>query len=351
MLQKLKHSHILFIFAAGCSTAATATDWDIKFDNHLKYYDASESYREFYFGDNMRGPNFTQFEFSRAILPGVKDGVDMKNLCYRVNALTGRPGLFKSKATIDVYYVNLTKIASVESIGRSGTDKDPYFTEMVKLRDGTKFETVNFDNRYVLACGMAEDGNLKVMPQQWVSFSSYQEADCSYDEARMDRSKWPYANLSKVFAYGRPSNDVRVYLGFNQLGKGWTTTFDTDQAALAAKFEQCSSGSAKYLALEKAQAADQKTAYEARQRQQELEQQERARRQQELQAKLLAEAVEMRKTIAIGTRTNCGLVFDIKKPMIGVQTMMGMQYIHVDQLWGPSSDCHFRNGVYTGPTR
>jgi len=59
----------------------------------------------------------------------------------------------------------------------------------------------------------------------------------------------------------------------------------------------------------------------------------------------------MRKTIAIGTRTNCGLVFDIKKPMIGVQTMMGMQYIHVDQLWGSSSDCHFRNGVYTGPNR
>jgi hypothetical protein len=60
------------------------------------------------------------------------------------------------------------------------------------------------------------------------------------------------------------------------------------------------------------------------------------------------EAVEMRKTIRVGTHTNCGPVFDVRLPMIGVQTAIGMQFIEVTRLYGASADCHFENGIYQG---
>ena len=59
-------------------------------------------------------------------------------------------------------------------------------------------------------------------------------------------------------------------------------------------------------------------------------------------------AVEMRKTIRVGTHTNCGPVFDVRLPMIGVQTAIGMQFIELTRLYGASADCHFENGMHQG---
>lgn len=61
-----------------------------------------------------------------------------------------------------------------------------------------------------------------------------------------------------------------------------------------------------------------------------------------------AEAVQVRKTLRIGARTNCGQVFEIRLPMIGVQTTLGMQYIDISRLYGPSANCRFVNGQYVG---
>lgn len=60
------------------------------------------------------------------------------------------------------------------------------------------------------------------------------------------------------------------------------------------------------------------------------------------------EAEQMRRTIKIGTRTNCGDVFDVRPPMIGVQTMHGTQFIRITELYGPSANCRFANGKYVG---
>ena len=60
------------------------------------------------------------------------------------------------------------------------------------------------------------------------------------------------------------------------------------------------------------------------------------------------EATEMRRTARIGTRTNCGLIFDVRLPMVGVQTPAGGQFLELATLYGPSASCRIANGVYVG---
>jgi hypothetical protein len=61
-----------------------------------------------------------------------------------------------------------------------------------------------------------------------------------------------------------------------------------------------------------------------------------------------SEAFAMRQTIKVGTQTNCGQVFDVRLPMVGVQTPVGMQYIEVNRLYIPGRGCTFVDGVYQG---
>ena len=57
----------------------------------------------------------------------------------------------------------------------------------------------------------------------------------------------------------------------------------------------------------------------------------------------------MRKHIKIGTETNCGSVFELRLPMVGVQTPKGMQYIPLNNLYSPNVGCEFQHGLYVGP--
>ncbi|TCS32923.1 hypothetical protein EDC30_11934 [Paucimonas lemoignei] len=55
-----------------------------------------------------------------------------------------------------------------------------------------------------------------------------------------------------------------------------------------------------------------------------------------------------RKSVQVGTWTNCGQIYDMRKPMAGVQTMVGQQYIDINRLYPPQYICRFLNGVYIG---
>ena len=61
-----------------------------------------------------------------------------------------------------------------------------------------------------------------------------------------------------------------------------------------------------------------------------------------------SEALAMRQAIKVGTQTNCGQVFDVRLPMVGVQTPVGIQYIEVNRLYSPGRGCTFVEGVYQG---
>jgi hypothetical protein len=61
------------------------------------------------------------------------------------------------------------------------------------------------------------------------------------------------------------------------------------------------------------------------------------------------DAVAIRKAVRIGAETNCGTVFDVRLPMVGIQTSNGMQYIRLDRLYAAGAGCVFQNGQYVGP--
>lgn len=64
--------------------------------------------------------------------------------------------------------------------------------------------------------------------------------------------------------------------------------------------------------------------------------------------KIQSDSISMRKSMKIGTQTNCGQVFEVRPPMVGVQTMHGMQFIAIEKLYVPNSGCKFVNGQYVG---
>ncbi len=67
------------------------------------------------------------------------------------------------------------------------------------------------------------------------------------------------------------------------------------------------------------------------------------------QRRLEADTRQMRRHVKVGTITNCGPVFDVRLPMVGVQTADGMQFIALNSLYSPDVGCSFDNGVYAGP--
>lgn len=59
------------------------------------------------------------------------------------------------------------------------------------------------------------------------------------------------------------------------------------------------------------------------------------------------EVVRFRPTLKVGDETHCGLVIEVKKPIIKVQTMAGEKWLKINQIYrAGSAPCNFVNGVY-----
>lgn len=76
--------------------------------------------------------------------------------------------------------------------------------------------------------------------------------------------------------------------------------------------------------------------------------QQAAQEAREQQLQMEQKIALFRNSIQIGSWTNCGQVYDVRKPMIGVQTMIGQQYIDINRLFPQGFGCHFKNGIYFG---
>jgi hypothetical protein len=63
-----------------------------------------------------------------------------------------------------------------------------------------------------------------------------------------------------------------------------------------------------------------------------------------------AQQAQFRQSLKVGTETHCGLVIEVRPPIVKVQTMIGERWLKVAQLY-PSGrrDCRFVNGVYQDP--
>lgn len=68
-----------------------------------------------------------------------------------------------------------------------------------------------------------------------------------------------------------------------------------------------------------------------------------AARQRETEAR----NISFRKTMKAGDESHCGLIVEVKKPIVQVQTMIGPMWLKINQLYVPGDKrCTFSNGVY-----
>lgn len=71
-------------------------------------------------------------------------------------------------------------------------------------------------------------------------------------------------------------------------------------------------------------------------------------KEQELQSKKKSQA--FRAKLKVSDDTHCGMVIEIKKPLIKIQTMVGDKWFRPDQVYPPGeAGCRFVNGVYQEP--
>lgn len=120
----------------------------------------------------------------------------------------------------------------------------------------------------------------------------------------------------------------------DQLGR----LIDADEAMVQAENE-------KRLAANEVERQRKKEADEARRvalAQMESEHQKRI-------AKYVKDAIEWRKTVKEGTESHCGLVIQARPSIAQVQTMKGVHWLRLDQLFPPGIACTFVNGIYVEP--
>jgi hypothetical protein len=204
-------------------------------------------------------------------------------------------------------------LKDIEAISASGDQR----TATIALRDGT--------TQKMLAGQVRLQWCAQGYPCDWASDYSTGTLDSGYSESRMlAGSRYASANIQL--------NERLFFL------KGMTLTFlEGDEFTRVSKLR------ADYWAglgeqERAARVASQQRAEEA------------AAAAKSREAALESEAEAMRRGVKIGTQTNCGPVFDIRLPLVGVQTSVGMQFIMLSRLYGPGAGCALLNGQYVGRT-
>lgn len=67
-------------------------------------------------------------------------------------------------------------------------------------------------------------------------------------------------------------------------------------------------------------------------------------------AAIVADAERMRAKLAVGDETHCGMVIEVKRPIVKIQTMIGEKWLRLDQVFPAGrAPCRFVNQVYQDP--
>ena len=78
-----------------------------------------------------------------------------------------------------------------------------------------------------------------------------------------------------------------------------------------------------------------------------LDLEERAKMNEALRKESEARATSFRKALRPGGQSHCGMIIEVKKPIVQIQTMIGPFWLKVDQIYPPGEHrCLFENGVY-----
>lgn len=93
---------------------------------------------------------------------------------------------------------------------------------------------------------------------------------------------------------------------------------------------------------------ERKIAFETNQKNERLARERALQAEADRVARNAAETKKVRSSIKTGTRTNCGVVISVNKPLALIETSIGQKYIEINSLYGPGDTCRFINGQYAG---
>lgn len=148
-------------------------------------------------------------------------------------------------------------------------------------------------------------------------------------------SKVRYIQYSIRFKEAETSSDLQRFIGLYR-------DYDPDslvskaQAALPAQIEK-----ERFLAMQRAK--DEALAAERQRLQAEAAADARLRRAQQFELR----TAQFRNSLQAGDESHCGLVIEVKRPLVRLQTMIGEYWMRIDQVFGAGDrDCRFINGRY-----
>ncbi|NTV70279.1 MAG: hypothetical protein HGA71_09050 [Azonexaceae bacterium] len=212
------------------STTSFAGGWSLDWTEKLKYYDPAEDKSQYYLLSNSKGPGFEETKIHSAKVPS------NRNLCVRVYE---KGGYFAGK-TSKGYYINLSKINKVESLGNQNVAGESINVERYTLADGTAIETLKIDGGgESYACGMDQNGTFEIAPQKWWTYRiTDNKKECLFDENKAKDLSLKYTSVFNTSTLATP----KLYLGFNSTPRGYVETLDQSQAELKVKVDTCIEG-------------------------------------------------------------------------------------------------------------
>lgn len=148
-------------------------------------------------------------------------------------------------------------------------------------------------------------------------------------------SKVRYAQYAIRFKEAETSSELQRFIGLYR-------DYDPDglvskaQAVLPAQIEK-----ERLLAVQRAK--DEALAAERQRLQAEVAADARLRRARQFELR----TAQFRKSLQAGDESHCGLVIEVKGPLVRLQTMIGEYWMRIDQVYGADDrDCRFINGKY-----
>ena len=338
----------------------------------MKYYDNSEEYRTAYFSSRYGAEPTNDMTIAKSVLNNKAYEGGARRLVVSFSEYVGSPGFFGGSYKSTLRHVNFTKIkmlsivSNKELISAGIKLLSNKWVAKLELVDGTRLWVVGTSP--INQCGLSKTGkDLDCFTTQWIEERVDERRFgglCQFDQALADanieskpgniKGESALALLTGQFSF-RVSESEPVRFDWNE---PITRYFEHGEAAKV-KFDSCFSAFNDYQSWEKvrntryaevlalAKAAEEQAAAN-KQAEQARRQAEQARNEAILEQRIKSETRDLRAHIKVGSLTNCGQVFDVKMPMIGVQTMIGMQYIDVQRLFSPLVGCKFVNGQYTG---
>lgn len=266
-------------------------------------------------------------------------------LVYSAGIVTAGATKFDEDAFSDAFSEALSKIQYDGSSGLNSLMKTPNFSAIVKSYTDIKTK-LNSSYETAKLYGFELDGQDQLYNKKLTSFTSYTEMT-NYYSVLAEKTNYLLKNKDEIQREARESFVIKLNEEFESEYIGLRNIYlKRNFYNKYIKYEDKLNNQSKLRKVEKFIIDyDETQSNLAKKR-------ERARQEKEYENKqrFIAQITSYRESLKEGQDSHCGLVIEVKKVVVSVQTMIGLIYIKRNQLYPPRmAECKFVNNVYSPP--